>query len=406
MLKKMRWRFIGAAMAAFFTVVITLLCIINIWNFHNVTLQQDSTLYRLAELEQRTADRYSMGKPPFDSMGKFSSEVSYMIRFFSVHYDTNHNIYRVNQDYIASITAADAREYADHVLAKGGTDGYYKGYRYLVNATANGTSVYFLNSEKELQATNSLLGITVIIAVVCLLIAFLLVVLLSGRAITPYLRNIEAQKQFITNASHELKTPLTAISTSADVLAMENPDDEWVQNIQLQSGRLSRLISHLVTLSRLDEEDPLPVRSDFSLSDALWEISEPFISLFQAKGKCLTCSISDGVTCHGDPAAIQQMVSILLDNALKYSASEGETRLSVKQTGKRIEISVENACNNPSSIDVTRLFDRFYRSDKSHSNRVSGTGIGLSIAKATAEAHGGTITAEVTDNRICFRVRL
>lgn len=96
---------------------------------------------------------------------------------------------------------------------------------------------------------------------------------------------MEAQKQFITNASHELKTPLTAISTSADVLALEYDEDEWVHNIQTQAGRLSKLITNLVTLSRLDEEDPFPVRTEFSLSDALWEISEPFVSLVQAKGK-------------------------------------------------------------------------------------------------------------------------
>lgn len=145
---------------------------------------------------------------------------------------------------------------------------------------------------------------------------------------------MEAQKQFITNAGHELKTPLTAISTSADVLAMEHDGDEWVHNIQVQSGRLSKLITSLVALSRLDEENPFPVRTEFSLSDALWEISEPFGSLAQAKGKAYTQDIADGLTVTGDRTAIQQMFSILLDNALKYSPDGGSISLTTQRSGK------------------------------------------------------------------------
>ena len=145
-----------------------------------------------------------------------------------------------------------------------------------MQSTANGKTVIFLNSERELQAVRSLLLLTIAIACGCLLGVFALVLLFSRRAIVPYLRNLSVQKQFITNAGHELKTPLTAISTSADVLAMEYPGDEWAENIQAQSARLARLIEDLVTLSRLDEENSFPEKTEFSLSDAVWEITEPF----------------------------------------------------------------------------------------------------------------------------------
>jgi len=237
-------------------------------------------------------------------------------------------------------------------------------------------------------------------------VVFGLVVLFSRRAITPYLKNMEAQKQFITNASHELKTPLTAISTSADVLAMEHEGDEWVNNIQVQAGRLSKLITNLVTLSRLDEEDPFPARTEFSLSDVLWEISESFVSLSQAKGKTYEQDIADGLTVTGDRAAIQQTVSILLDNALKYSPEGGSISLIARRSGKRVEICVSNTVDAAQRIDTARLFDRFYRADESHSNTVNGTGIGLSIAKATVQAHGGKISAKQTGNMIVFRVTL
>jgi len=393
MLKKMRWRFIGAAMAAFTAVVLTLLCFVNLWNYHSVTSQQDETLTRLMEIEDQQMPFSSRrGALPFDDWSHFSPEVQYSLRFFSVHYDTNGIVSRVNQDYIASISESDAETYADAVLESGKAHGYESGYRYLVSTTEDETVVLFLNSEREIQTMRSLLWITLAIAAVCLAVVFGLVVLFSQRAITPYLKNMEAQKQFITNAGHELKTPLTAISTSADVLAMEHDGDEWVHNIQVQSGRLSKLITSLVALSRLDEENPFPVRTEFSLSDALWEISEPFGSLAQAKGKAYTQDIADGLTVTGDRTAIQQMFSILLDNALKYSPDGGSISLTTQRSGKRAEVTVSNTVDTAQSIDTTRLFDRFYRADESHSGAVSGTGIGLSIVKATVEAHGGTIS--------------
>ena len=407
MLKKMRWRFIGAAMAAFTAVVLTLLCFVNLWNYHSVTAQQDEALTRLMEIEDQQMPFSSQrGALPFDDWSHFSPEVQYSLRFFSVHYDVEGAVLRVNQDYIASISESDAEAYADAVLESGKTHGYESGYRYLVSTAEDETVVLFLNSEREIQGMRSLLWITLAIAAACLAVVFGLVVLFSRRAITPYLKNMEAQKQFITNASHELKTPLTAISTSADVLAMEHEGDEWVHNIQVQSGRLSKLITSLVALSRLDEENPFPVRTEFSLSDALWEISEPFVSLAQAKGKTYTQDIADGLTVTGDRAAIQQMVSILLDNALKYSPDGGSISLTARRSEKKAEITVSNTVDMARPIDTTRLFDRFYRADESHSNTVSGTGIGLSIVKATVEAHGGTISAKQEGCVMLFTVRM
>ena len=407
MLKKMRWRFIGAAMAAFTAVVLTLLCFVNIWNYFSMTRQQDTTLDRLLEVDQKNTETPD-GEitPPFENMDRFSPEVPYMIRFFSVHLSADGMVERVNQNYIASVSEADAEAYADTVLSHGKTHGYEGGYRYLVSQEDTETVILFLNSERELQTMKSLLWITLAIAGFCLVVVFGLVVLFSRRAITPYLKNMEAQKQFITNASHELKTPLTAIATSADVLAMEHDGDEWVHNIQTQAGRLSKLITNLVTLSRLDEEDPFPARTGFSLSDALWEISEPFVSISQAKGKTYTQDIADGLTVTGDRTAIQQMVSILLDNALKYSPDGGSISLAAQHSGKKAEITISNTVDAAQCTDASRLFDRFYRADESHSSTVSGTGIGLSIAKATADAHGGKISAKQTGDTITFHVTL
>ena len=425
MLKKMQRRFVGAAMAAFTAVILVLFCVVNAGNYRSVASQQDDTLSQLLALgsqsvptngetppdkpDGETGVALPDGNVPVPRIGggkNFSPEVPYMFRYFSVRYDADGQLSQVDQDFIASISRDEAETYAADVLALSRQHGYYKGYRYLVATSDSGTSVIFLNSERELHSVRALFWITAAVAGGCLVVVFLLVLLFSRRAIAPYMRNLAMQKQFITNASHELKTPLTAISTSADVLAMEYEDDEWVKNIQSQSVRLSRLISDLVTLSRLDEENPFPERTEFSLSDAVGETAEPFTSLARSRGRSYTQNIEDGLTMTGDRAAVQQMVSILLDNANKYTPEGGSISLSARRAGRKNEIAVSNTCESAESIDVTRLFDRFYRADESHSTRIGGTGIGLSIARATAEAHGGTIEAEVTGNTITFRVRI
>ena len=200
---------------------------------------------------------FQEGAPPRGSGFPFSGEAPYMIRFFAVYYGESGELLDINQDYIASVSENEALSFADHVLEAGKEQGFYGGYRYLMKTSGGETTVIFLNAERELYAVRDLFISTLLIAVICLVVVFLLVMLLAKRAVAPYMRNLEMQKQFITNAGHELKTPLTAISTSADVLAMEHRDDEWVQNIQVQSGRLSKLIANLITLSRLDEGAPL-----------------------------------------------------------------------------------------------------------------------------------------------------
>ena len=390
MIKKMRWRFILAAMAAFSAVVVGLLCIINIWNYGEVARRQDEIIQTIVTLEKGSVP--SKPKPPVPHPG-FSDEVGYMFRFFAVFCDENGEVKDIHRDSIASVSDDVAVSYTHQVLDKNRTFGYYEGYRYAVKDIGKKTLVVFLNSERELQAVESLFQFTFVVAVCCLFIVFILITILSHRAIAPYIRNIETQKRFITGAGHELKTPLTAISTSADVLSLEMEENEWVQNIQQQSRRMAKLIADLITLSRLDEENPYPNKTNFSLSDAVWELSEPYAAVAEAGGKEYVQHIENDITMFGDRQAIQQMVSILLDNAKKYSQPNGKIRLDVTKRQKKIEIAVYNTCHIEHYENIERIFDRFYRLDETHSTRDS-YGIGLSIAKAIADNHHGTIHAE------------
>ena len=404
MLKKMRRRFILAAMTAVFTIVAMLSVCVCVW-FHQVNVARlDATLRGILASEQRHSDPFADGFPGGDDPA--SPERPYMTRFFSVTFNDKGAVSRTSRDYIASVSAEDAVRYAEAAVARGREFGFYKGYRYIVSQ-GDAVTVVFLNAEFEKNVQNALVAGCAMVSLFCMALAFLIILLLSRRALDPYMRNIERQKQFITDAGHELKTPLTAIAASADVLAMEDGENEWVQSIQLQVQRLSKLVGALVTLSRLDEEQPLPEQTDFELSDVIWEIAEPMQSLAAAKGMTFTQSIEDGMRMHGDSAGIGQLVSILLDNALKYSTPGGEIRLAAYKRHRENIIEVTNPCALADTAHLDRLFDRFYRPDESRSSSTGGTGVGLSIARAIVEAHRGTIDAESADGtEITFRVRL
>jgi len=407
MLKKMRWRFIGAAMASFLAVILILLCVINSWNYGITVKRQDATLKHILEFDKKISNPLTPGKlwkpKPVEN---FPPEMRDNARFFLVRCDENGTISEMNREHIASISFETAKRYTEQVLSFKKQSGYYKNYRYVAERTKQETTIIFLNAERELQSVKVLLVVSGITALISSLAVFLLVVFFSKQAIAPYLRNIETQKRFITDAGHELKTPLTAISTSADILAMDEGENEWVQNIQSQSVRLSKLISALVTLSRLDEEQPFPEKTDFSLSEAIWELSEPVAAAAKAQKKEYTFYIQEGIMLHGDRNAIQQMVSILLDNALKYSEEEGSIRLEVQKHQKKVKITVCNTCSPLDKKHLDKLFDRFYRPDESRSGKTGGTGIGLSIAKATAEAHGGKITVKQEEKQIVFTIMI
>ncbi len=401
--KKLRSKFILMSMLALLVVLVLLFGSINIVNYVVNTRTQDTILERI------TAGGFRM--PPPDMIPDLpfgfpvSPESSAMTRFFTVSIDKNGEVTSKGMDFISSVNAEEAEEYANKVLDNGKKSGYLGEYRYLVYENNNGTSVTFLNSASQLQQIRTILLLSLLLGTACFILMFILVLIFSKRAVAPYMKNVEIQKRFITDASHELKTPLTAISTSADVLALDDSANEWIMNIRNQTQKMSKLVSNLVMMSRLDEEHPIPEKYEFPLSEALWESTEPFSATAKATGKNFEVHIEEGMKLFGDVVSFQQMISVLLDNALKYSNDGGYIRLDAYRKKTKICIEVFNTCEQIDIKNLNRLFDRFYRADPSRSGKTGGTGVGLSIAKAIANAHGGNITVKSqSGNSIVFKV--
>ena len=403
MLKKMRWHFILAAMAAVFIMLAAVLTGINVWNYHTTAKRADQRIQEIYDFEVEKPAPPEIFNRPVDH----DPEAPYTTRFFIVRLDESEKVIDVSTDFIASVTKEEAEEFARNVLKGKRQYGYYKDYRYQIFTENNNYIVIFLNAIMELHSARNVLLISCLAGVGCFLIVFLLVIFLSRRAMRPYIRNIERQKRFITDASHEIKTPLTSIGTSVDVIEMEHGEDEWTQNIHRQTEKMSRMVADLVTLSRLDEENPFPDKTEFSVSDAAWEVAEPFASLAKAQGKNYSQRIEENLTLCGNPDAARQMISVLLDNALKYSEENGTIRLDVYQDRGKIKIEVYNTCVLEDTQNLSRLFERFYRPDNSRSGKTGGSGIGLSIAQAVAEAYGGKIKVRSKDGTsILFQVTI
>ena len=255
-------------------------------------------------------------------------------------------------------------------------------------------------------ALRSVDGVAHTRAAACILLVFVLVVLLSRRAIDPVVRSAEKQKQFITDASHELKTPITVISTCLRVLEMETGKQKWIDKAQAQTEKLTALVNALVTLSRMDEGvSPLKMEP-FPLSEAVADTAEPFRDLAQSKGHDLVLDIAPELTYKGDEYAIRQLVSILLDNAVKYARAGSAITLTLEKTRRGAVLRCRNGSDPIPEDTLAKLFDRFYRADPSRSAATGGFGIGLSIARGIAEAHKGSICARMVGEEVEFAAEL
>lgn len=333
-----------------------------------------------------------------------TEETQFSTRFFSVWLDDEKQIVNTNMDSVSTITEQDVEDYTDKVLKRGKERGWIGDYRYRIMDTENGTTVVFVNGNTYNNTSNRLLFTALLVLLGSASLILILTIVVSKRAVRPVAESYEKQRQFITDANHELKTPLTLILSNLDIVESELGKNEWLDDIRSEGERMGLLINQLVTLSRMDESTDSVMREEFNLSSAVADTVSEFESLAEERGHTLTSSISPSVYYYGDESLIRRLTAILLDNAIKYCDAGGNIQLSL--TCRRHPVlTVENTYQDVDKLELNRLFDRFYRADKART--FSGSfGIGLSIAQSIVKSHKGNIAAYRKCGIIGFRVEL
>lgn len=333
-----------------------------------------------------------------------TEETQFSTRFFSVWLDDEKQIVNTNMDSVSTITEQDVEDYTDKVLKRGKERGWIGDYRYRIMDTEDGTTVVFVNGNTYNNTSNRLLFTALLVLLGSASLILILTVVVSKRAVRPVAESYEKQRQFITDANHELKTPLTLILSNLDIVESELGKNEWLDDIRSEGERMGLLINQLVTLSRMDESTDSVMREEFNLSSAVADTVSEFESFAEERSHTLTSSINPSVYYYGDESLIRRLTAILLDNAIKYCDAGGNIQLSL--TFRRHPVlTVENTYQDVDKLELNRLFDRFYRADKART--FSGSfGIGLSIAQSIVKSHKGNIAAYRKSGIIGFRVEL
>ncbi|MCR4563344.1 MAG: HAMP domain-containing histidine kinase [Clostridiales bacterium] len=406
MIKKLQKEFITISIAAVVSVMVLLCVIVNVANFVSVNSKLNNTIEMISSNKGMMPDFNPPEKPKDDKGEKpdsrrfdnqFNEETPFSTRFFVLYYNGDGTLIRSDLDKIAAVTNSDTRKYLDIALEKGEGYGFTDGYKYKVTIQEDGSySAIFLDDYREMSSAKTILFLSIAATVICSVLICVLIVLFSKRAVKPVIESNKKQKQFITDASHELKTPITVISTSLSVLEMEVGKQKWIDKSKEQTEKLTELVNSLVTLSKTDEETPLNIR-EFNISDAVKETADSFSDFSEQNGHRIETNIAPSIMYNGDEYSVRQLCSILIDNAVKYASEGTPIRFTLEKDKKGVVITSENECENVNTDELDKLFDRFYRADKSRSSQTGGFGIGLSIARSICQAHKGEIKA-VCDN--------
>lgn len=413
MTKTLQKRFVRTAMAAITILLVILLSAVNIANIITVNQQAEKVMSVLTagrgsydpsshRQPKGTERRFPFFRRPTpdDMMGA---------RYFYVRFDSAGNIRRTNLKHIYAVTDEQARQIAQQLYG-GEPSGQYEQFQYetIPLPEDKGQLMIFLDTSTQQETIVAVLLASLGGGLLCWLAMLLLVALLSRRAIAPIAENMEKQKQFVTNAGHEIKTPLAIILANTDALELHNGESKWSKNIRAQTIRLSELMKNLLTLARTDEDGANLPMSEFSMDLLVQEALDLHRTLAQAKKLDIQAVIQPSITLKGNRDSMMQLVSVLLDNACKYTPDSGRISLHLHTDAGKTILQVKNTCTELPEKDLEKLFDRFYRGDAARTQSTGGYGIGLSAARTIAQAHGGTVTADYDKHEqvISFSVRL
>ncbi len=412
-IQKIRLKFIMIAMSSFFVVMIFTGFMVNIANVLSVRRQARTMLNYLVETGgeiwiTETDDEESGDSKETVDTSSLPKEFRYSTRYFAIFFDEEGNVVQVKDSYISALD-----EESEIAMAEDALDNFFKfnqigDYYYQVASYGDdATIVAFLDMSLQTEINDSVIRSTVLICAAGFLITFIIVLLFSNKAIQPEIENAARQKQFITNASHELKTPLAVIRANTELIEMLSGENEWTQSTMRQVDHMNGLIQNLVMIARAEEEEDKNLLIEVDVTRAVRETVEPFMSLATQEHKELGMELTEDVFMIANGSKIRQLTSILVDNAIKYCDENGQIKVGLEpiRRGKNIRLTVSNTYEAGVNVDYTKFFDRFYREDQSHNKSTEekgGYGIGLSMAESICKSYHGSIGASWSGGVITF----
>lgn len=394
MIRRLRWKVIGLNMGMVFCVLLAVFAAVY---FSSRTVIARSVQQQLQQVLQ-TGSGYDLSQPGQEGVPCFVAEVyaSGTVRVSgNSYYDLTDKA--ALADIVTAALSADSDEgvLAEHHL------------RYLRQTGLLSTRIAFTDSTLEQATLRSLLTGSLLIGLAALAVLFACSYVLSGAVTRPVDRAWQQQKQFLSDASHELKTPLTVILSSAELLEQSAAPEQkqYVDNVRAESRRMKRLVEDMLTLSRVERGGEHLPDTTADLSDAAADAALRFEPVAYETGHTLSYDIAPGLLVRGDSGKLEQAVAVLLDNAIKYAAPGTEVRLDAVRQGKNACLWVENEGDPIPADKLPHIFDRFYRADESRTDGGS-FGLGLPIARAIVEAHRGTIRCDSGGHTIRFAITL
>lgn len=407
LMKKLRWQFVKVAMLALSIVLFLLLAAVNAVNAVASVKNLDGLLQVMQLFDGTLPEERQANDAVRQWNFRYTEETPFATRFFVVFTDGDLQVKNMLMEHIAAVSMEEAQALVEQVSARGNPRGFEGVFRYLIDRGEDGNCrFFFLDAGGVLQDVRTLLGISAAIFILALSGVFTLVWFFSRRVAQPIVDGMEKQKQFMSNAEHEFKTPLTIISASADVLSGEIGPNSWLDSIIRQTERMSGLMHRMLLLSRLDETAPPLEMKRLNLKDVADSCLEQARELPEAETKTVETQSMEEAWVNGNEALLGQCLMILLDNALRHSSGSGEIRLCLQRQHGQAALSISNVCADLDSLRLDRIFDRFYRGDASRSRKTGGSGLGLAIAREIAQRHRGDLTARREEDRLIFCLTL
>lgn len=408
MFRKLRLRFIATASLA---ILIVLFSVVGVLNSARHVQTVDEINKILTLLSDNGGSFPSISKTTSELGDTVSVDTLFQYRYFSAKMDHHGNIISLNSSNISDLTDQEVKEFLERINHSKDTRGdfsyHHHTYSYMVAETSRRSDlIVVLDSTNQFRDNMTLVHLSIWMSGISFIFFVLVISIVSGKVIKPFIRNYERQRRFITNAGHELKTPLAIISANNELVELMNGESEWTKSTNDQVERMTGLINSLVAMARLEEQPEL-VLTNVNFSDIARDAAEDFKGPVIKDGKEFVMDIQPNIHVKAEEKSLFELVTLLVDNANKYCDPAGKVSVTLsKNRLSKAKLEISNTYTKGKDVDYTKFFERFYREDESHNNKTSGYGIGLSMAQTMVKLFKGNISVNYKDDTITFVVSL